>query len=206
MKKILHVISTPRGDESRTLKVSKHFLAELKKKYPKTEVDTLDLFKEKLPDLTAKSVNGKYVLLGGKDMPEDLRASWNEIIRHIERFLAADLIVISAPMWNFANPYKLKQYIDIVVQPKYMFKYTASGVEGLVKGKKMVIITSRGGDYSGGSPYDLQEPYLRLVFGFIGITDISFISAQPMDAMGPEVAVRKIEDAKRAAAELAAKI
>lgn len=105
-------------------------------------------------------------------------------------------------MWNFGIPYSLKHYIDIILQPKYLFKYTDKGPEGLVKNKKAVIISSRGGDYSAESPfhaYDLQEPYLRIVFGFIGINDITFINAQPMDAFGPEVQNKKIEEAKNTA-------
>ena len=101
-------------------------------------------------------------------------------------------------MWNFNIPYRLKQYIDIILQPNYLFKYTASGPEGLVKNKKMFVITSRGGDYSTDSfrKYDLQEPYIRTVFSFAGITDITFINTQPMDAMGLEIRNQKIEEAK----------
>lgn len=75
-----------------------------------------------------------------------------------------------------------------------------------MKNKKMVIITSRGGDYGPGSPfhpYDNQEPYLRTVFGFVGITDIKFINAQPMDALGPQVQKNKIEEAKMIAKNIA---
>ncbi len=88
-------------------------------------------------------------------------------------------------MWNFTIPYVLKYYIDCIVQPGYVFRYDEMGRPvPMVHGKKMVCVTSRGGDYSPGSPfhpYDFQEPYLRAIFGFIGITDVDFINAQPMD-------------------------
>lgn len=206
MKKILHIISAPRGDASRTLKVSGYFLERLKNKYPRCITDTLDLFKETIPPLTLKMVNGKYVLLSGSDLSGDLKEAWRGIESHITRFLSADAYLISAPMWNFGIPYVLKHYIDIIVQPKYLFRYTDKGPEGLAKNKKMVIITSRGGDYSASSPYytyDYQEPYLRAIFGLVGITDISFINAQPMDAMGPDVAEEKIREAKNLAAKMA---
>lgn len=208
MKKLLHIIATPRTDASRTLKVSASFLKGLKNKYPTCAVDTLDLFKETIPPLTLKTVSGKYVLLSGKDLSGDLKEAWRDIERVITRFLSADAYLISTPMWNFSIPYVLKHYIDIIVQPKYLFRYTDKGAEGLAKNKKMAIITSRGGDYSASSPfhaYDYQEPYLRAVFNLVGIADIVFINAQPMDALGQDVAEEKIRQAQGLAAEAAGK-
>jgi len=207
--KLLHIIASPRGKESRTLKVSASFLKELNKKHPEYKVEELNLFKEKLPKLTTRQIDGKYVLLGGKDLPVELKSSWKKIIRYINEFLSADSYLISTPMWNFSIPYILKQYIDIIVQPKYFFKYTGKGVEGLVKNKKMIVITSRGGDYSFSSTmhaYDLQEIYLRTIFGFVGINEISFINAQPMDAQGSKVQEDKILQTQHQARELAQSI
>ncbi len=205
MKQLLHIIATPRGEESSTLKVSKVFLDNFKKAHPDCQIDELNLYSANLPALTAAMVSGKYVLLGGKDLAKDLKKAWKPIEDHIKRFLSADGYLISAPMWNFNIPYLLKQYIDIIIQPKYLFQYTAGGVEGLVKNRKMVIITSRGGDYSEASPFhkfDYQEPYLRAIFGFVGITDITFVNAQPMN-MGPELEAKGLEKAKAEAVKLA---
>lgn len=206
MKKLLHIIATPRGDDSRTLKVSQAFLEALSKKNPDCKIDELNVATDSLPSLTLKMIYGKYVLLGGKEFTEKLKEAWNPIERHIERFLLADGYLISTPMWNFSIPYPLKQYIDLIVQPKYLFRYTEKGVEGLAKNRKMVVITSRGGDYSPGTPsfaYDFQEPYLRAIFGLVGITDITFINTQPMDAMGEIVQKEKIEAAKELAKKIA---
>ena len=208
MKKLLHIISTPRGDASRTLKISGTFLKEVKNKYPACVIDTLDLFNETIPPITLKTVNGKYALLSGKDLSGDLKDAWRDIERLITRFLSADAYLISTPMWNFSIPYVLKHYIDVIVQPKYLFRYTDKGAEGLAKNKKMVIITSRGGDYSAASPlhaYDYQEPYLRAIFNLAGITDIVFINAEPMDALGPVVAEEAIKQAQNLAVEIAGK-
>jgi FMN-dependent NADH-azoreductase len=105
-------------------------------------------------------------------------------------------------MWNFSVPYLLKHYIDVIVQPRHLFQYREDGsVEGLVKDKKMVVITSRGGTYGGKNKgLDHQEPYLRTVFNFIGIENIQFINAEPMD-MGAEVREQKITEAKHIAKE-----
>ena len=210
MKKLLHIIATPRdASESRTLKVTKAFFGSFKESHPDWVIEEFDLFKEKLPELTVKRVDGKYVLLGGKDLTGEFEKAWKEIIAHIERFLSADRYLITTPMWNFSIPYVLKHYIDIIIQPKYLFRYTDKGVEGLAKGKKMVVITSRGGDYGPESvarPYDAQEPYLRSIFGFVGISDITFINAQPMDALGPQVQEEKIKEAQVLAETAAQKL
>lgn len=205
MKKLLHIIATPRGDDSRTLQISGVFLDTFKQNHSDWVVEELDLTKENLPPLTLKRVDGKYVLLGGRELYGDLKEAWEEIIAHIKRFLSADAYLLSTPMWNFSIPYFLKQYIDIIVQPKYLFRYTDAGVEGLAKGRKMLVITSRGGDYSPGSPtrnMDFQEPYLRAVFGFVGLTDIDFITAQPMD-MGVDLQKTMIKEAQSKAAKAA---
>ena len=207
MKKLLHVVAAPRGEESRTLKVSASFLSAFTKSHADWKIDTLNLFDEKLPELTVKSISGKYALLSGKDLTGDLKDSWKEIIKEIERFTSADAYLVSAPMWNFSIPYRLKHYIDIIFQPKYLFQYTAKGPEGLLKNRKMIVITSRGGDYRSESArgVDFQEPYLRTIFGFVGIKDITFINAQPMD-MGPERQAEELEKAKKKAIETAAKL
>jgi FMN-dependent NADH-azoreductase len=206
MKKLLHIVAAPRGEDSRTLKVTSVFLEGFSEKYPDCEIDALNLFTEPLPPLTLAVIGGKYVLLGGGDLSGELKDAWRDVERCIERFLAADGYLISTPMWNFSVPFVLKHYIDVIMQPKYLFRYTEAGPEGLVKGKKMVVVTSRGGDYGPDSPvraYDHQEPYLRTIFGLAGITDITFVNAQPMDAMGPEVAQERLEAAKEKARQTA---
>jgi len=207
MKKLLHIIATPRGEESRTLQVSGAFLKAFRVKHPAWVIEELDLFKEALSPLTVERVDGKYVLLSGKDLSGNFKKAWEDIVREIERFLAADGYLISTPMWNFSIPYVLKHYLDIIVQPKYLFRYTASGVEGLVKGRKMVIVTSRGGDYSTApaNALDCQEPYLKTIFNFVGITGITFVNSQPMDALGPQVRDQRIEAASAIAMEAAGK-
>lgn len=207
MKKLLHIIATPRGEDSNTLKVSRAFLESFSKKHTDWQIDELNVAREPLVPLTVKIVYGKYVLLSGRELSAELKDAWKNVLRHIERFLSADAYLISSAMWNFSIPYPLKQYIDIIVQPKYLFRYSDKGVEGLVKNRKMAVITSRGGDYGPDSPfhaYDFQEPYLRAIFGFVGITEITFINAQPMD-MGAEVQNKKIEEAKILAKKVAEK-
>lgn len=203
MKRLLHIIATPRGDDSRTLTVSDVFLEKFRESHPDWLIDELNLSVESLPSLSLKSVSGKYVLLQGKNLFGSLKESWEEILQHIERFKTADFFLLSTPMWNFSIPYMLKQYIDLIVQPKYLFFYREDGVaEGLVKDKRIVIITSRGGQYEGaGKKFDYQEPYLKTLFEFIGFTDIRFIEADGMD-VGEKIREQNLIKAQKLAQEM----
>jgi FMN-dependent NADH-azoreductase len=144
----------------------------------------------------------------GQELDHHQKSSWNTIEANIERFLDTDVYLVTTPMWNFGIPYALKYYIDAIVQPGYLFRYDEFGApEGLVKGKKMVVVTSRGGDYSSNSPlftFDFVEPYLRTIFNFVGITDIRFINAQPMDislAARRAAFIKAIDEAQAIAAD-----
>lgn len=205
MKKLFHIIATPRGPESRTLRVSRAFLETFAATHPGWVVDELNVFTEELPELTVKRLDGKYMLLAGKDLFGAARDAWEDIIAHIDRFKSADAYLLSTPMWNFNIPYRLKQYIDLIVQPRYLFRYTEDGVEGLVKDKKMVVAASRGGEYATGEgrAMDFQEPYLRTIFGYVGITDMTFVVAEPMDAGGEVLRAERLDAARRLAAQTA---
>ncbi len=188
--KLLHIIATPRIKDSRTLRISKEFLKVLKEKNPKLEIDELDLFKAELPEVYVDAVDAKYALLGGTELSEPAKSSWVEIARYANEFLSYDRYLISTPMWNFTVPYRLKQYIDVIMQPGLLFKFTEQGAQGLALHKKMYCISSRGSDYSVGSQmqtFDFLSPYIKSIFGMAGIYDIEFIDAQPLD-YNPELA------------------
>lgn len=183
--KLLHIVSTPRERDSNTLRISSVFVESMKAKYPALTVDVIDLFVRDLPAVAGENIETKYSLMVGQPIGKHHQESWRQIETLIQHFLAADVYLISTPMWNFGIPYALKYYIDAIVQPGYMFEYNEQGQPSpLVLGKTMVCVTSRGGDYSENSPlhqFDFVEPYLRTVFGFVGIYDMHFINAQPMD-------------------------
>jgi FMN-dependent NADH-azoreductase len=182
---LLHIVATPRDHKSNTLRVADAFLGGLQTRYGNVNVDVVDLFHRDLPEVAGDNIETKYTLMVGQPIDKQHQESWNQIELEIKRFLKADLYVLTTPMWNLSIPYALKYYIDAIIQPGYLFRYDELGQAiGLVQGKPMVCITSRGGDYSEASPfhaYDFQEPYLRAIFGFVGITDLHFINAQPMD-------------------------
>lgn len=181
---LLHIIATPRGLASNTARVSTALLEALMEKYDDLTVRTLDLFNADLPSVAGKNIESKYMLMTGQALDDTSKSSWQQIEKNIEQFLDADVYLLTVPMWNFGIPYALKYYIDAIVQPGYLFRYNELGQpEGLVKGKKMLCVTSRGGDYSNGymQSFDFVENYLRTIFGFVGITDIHFFNVQPMD-------------------------
>ena len=181
--RLLHVVCTPRGLASNTGRVSNVLLEDLQERDDDLCVTTLDLFKADLPAVAGRNIESKYMLMTGQALDDVAQASWRQIERTIEQFLDHDMYVLTVPMWNFGIPYALKYYIDAIVQPGYLFKYTPEGtVKPLVHGRKMICITSRGSDYTGPmAAYDYVENYIRTIFGFVGISDIRFFNVQPMD-------------------------
>lgn len=120
----------------------------------------------------------------------------------IDELQAHDIVVIAAPMYNFNIPTQLKNYFDLVARAGVTFRYTEAGPEGLVKGKRAVILSSRGGIHKD-TPSDLLTPYVKLFLGFIGITDVNFVFAEGI-AYGPEVATKATDEAKSAIKQIVA--
>ena len=204
--KVLHVIATPNGERSTSMSVSNEFLGSLQGKHADLTIETINLFETQLPPAGGALMAAKWAPITGQEVTDEQKAEFKPIVDIVNQFLAADLVVITSPMWNFGVPYVLKHYIDTIVQPGHTFKYTESGPVGIVpEGKKAVIIASRGGDYSAGGPYeqaDFQAPYLRAILGFLGVTDVNFVIAQPLD-MGPEPREAALAKAKEEVNSLA---
>jgi FMN-dependent NADH-azoreductase len=176
-KRLLRIDSSARaGSVSRVL--TSNFVEAWERENPGGEVMNRDLATTPLPLITDEWIQA--VLAGSSILTvEQQRAiSASDIL--IGELMAADLIIIGAPMHNFTISWPLKAWIDHIVRLGKTVVYDAKGPKGLLTGKKVVIITSRGGSYLPGTPgtqRDFQEPYLRLVLGFIGLTDVTFIHA-----------------------------
>lgn len=119
----------------------------------------------------------------------------------IAELFAADTIVIGAPMYNFSIPTQLKAWFDRVLKAGTTFKYTETGPMGLAGGRRVIIASSRGGQYGDNSPMDFQEPYLKALLGFIGLTDVTVVRSEG-SAMGDEARKAGIEQALAAVARL----
>jgi FMN-dependent NADH-azoreductase len=185
---LLHIVATPRQDQSTTLTVAQAYLDELARRVPDLRVETVDLFRTDLPAVAGSNIETKYHLMHGVPLDDEARRSWSQIEELVATFKLADLYLVTSPMWNLGIPYVLKYYIDCLVQPGYLFRYDEKGSPvPMIHGRSMVCVTSRGGSYEQGSPMaalDFQEPYLRAIFGFVGITDVEFVNAQPVDVPG----------------------
>ena len=209
MGKILYIEASPRIGRSHSVAVADAFVEAYRGRNPKDDIVALDLFKKELPAFDGLAVQAKYNILHGKEHSKEEEKAWRAVESVIGEFNSADKYVFAIPMWNFGIPYRLKQYVDILVQPGYTFSYTPEeGYKGLVTGKPALVIYARGGKYSPGTPseaYDFQKRYMETALGFMGFADIRTIIVEPTLQGGPEIAKSKraaaIEEAKSIAAD-----
>ncbi len=194
MSTVLAIQASPRGERSHSAAVAQAFLDAYREAHPDDAIDVLNVFAADLPAFDGLAVQAKYTILHGQEHTQEELDAWRAVEAQIERFKAADKYVLSVPMWNFGIPYRLKQYVDLLVQPSYTFSYDpASGYTGLVTGKPVFIAYARGGEYEGseGEALDFQKKYLETILGFMGLTDIRSVVVQPTLMGGPEVAAQR---------------
>ena len=133
MAKILYIQASPRKERSKSNQVAAAFLEHYRQKHPKDTIQKLNVFEEQLPSFDGLTVQAKYTIMHGQSHSAEERKAWDAVEKVISQFTNADKYVFSLPMWNFGIPYRLKQYIDILVQPGYTFTVGPKGYEGLVK-------------------------------------------------------------------------
>ena len=202
--KVLRVLANPKTVEnSASLKIEQAFTAALKAKHPEAQVVTLDVYKDEIPLLDAKLLPAFFGAPPADAETERKRTRQKAIL---DQFLAADLVVIATPMWNFNAPPMLKAFIDTILVAGKTFKYTATGPVGLATGKKAVLCIASGGVYEGAmAAYDTLTPMLKTQLGFIGVTDVTVLNAPGQGGGGEKAAASTaaaIEKAKAAAAKL----
>jgi len=206
MAKLLYIQASPLAEFSYSVAVCSAFLETYRKANPRDNVKTLDLWEADLPEFGAMAARGKYAILHGRAHTEEERAAWAAVEAVIEQFKAADKYALAVPMWNFGIPYRLKHYIDIIVQPTYTFAYDpGAGYRGLVTGRPAFIAYARGGQYEGTDmkAFDHQKTYLEMILAFMGFQDIRSVIVEPTLNDGPEVAARKRDAAVAEARRIA---
>lgn len=206
MASVLYIKASPRTERSHSIAVADQFVAQYRKAAPGDNILTLDIFSELLPVFDGLAVEAKYLIMQGKDRTPQHINAWKPVEDLIAQFKSADKYLLAVPMWNFSIPYRLKQYIDLIVQPGYTFTFDPeSGYQGLVKDKPMCIVYARGGEYSApeAQNFDLQKKFLELIFSFIGFENIKSIIVEPTLHGGPDVARQKKDQAIEQAKELA---
>ncbi|PZP83338.1 MAG: FMN-dependent NADH-azoreductase [Ectopseudomonas oleovorans] len=199
MSRILVIESSARQQASVSRELTQQFIANWQAAHPADQVQVRDLAAEPVPHLDA-------TLLGGWMTPSEQqndaeKAALARSNQLTDELLAADVLVLAAPMYNFAIPSTLKAWLDHVLRAGVTFKYTETGPQGLLTGKRAFVLTARGGIYAG-SALDHQEPYLRQVLAFIGIHDVQFIHAEGLN-LGAEFSEKGLAQAKAKLAEVA---
>jgi len=194
MATLLIVNSSPRSN-SVSRRLTRHLAGEWKQNNPGGRVIERDLVAEPLPFVSEAWIQAAYTPADQRTEEQQRVLALSDAL--IGELMAADLIVLGAPMHNFSIPAALKVWIDLIVRAGKTFRYGDSGPVGLVpSGKKVLAIVSRGGSYGEGSPADFQVPYLRHILGFIGLKDVTVVDAD-RQSLGGDVAQQSIENAMR---------
>ena len=192
---ILVISSSATGDASVSGRLAGRFVDSVRETNPAARIVLRDVGADPLPHLTSETV---AAIKGEPVTPAELaaRALSDSLIGELQQ---ADLIVIASPMYNFGMSSTLKAWFDHVLRAGVTFRYGENGPEGLLKGRRVVVIESRGGFYSEGpmAAMDGQEPHIRTMLGFVGLDDVTYIRAEKL-AFGPDVAGAVIEEAAEA--------
>ena len=181
--KLLHLDSSILGQHSASRELGAGVVAKWRRDVRGLEVTRRDLTANPLPHLSGGS-------LAQADAIEAATAA-----AVMDEFLAADVIVIGAPMYNFGIPSQLKAWIDRIAVAGKTFRYTADGPQGLAGGKRVIVAATYGGQHPADSGRNFVEPYLRQVFAFLGITDVEFVSAEGLN-ISPELRMQALEAAQ----------
>jgi FMN-dependent NADH-azoreductase len=196
--KLLEIQSSPRGESSDSIILTKSFIEACKSYDSSIVVDTLNVWHESLPEFDYAAIGAKYKAMKHETMTEAESSVWERIQLLIQRFQNADRIVIGTPMWNFGLPYKLKQLIDLVAQRNYLFTYDGKQYGPLLNIEKAVAVYTRGSRYLEGTPippsFDHQASYLDFWLRLIGVRDLRSVivdNAWNRDRQESEVSLAK---------------
>jgi FMN-dependent NADH-azoreductase len=201
--KLLHVDASVLGPNSVSRQVTAAIVERLRAATPGLDVVRRDLAAQPLAHLTGEHLAAANGAPGASALVQDEVTAGQAAL---DEFLAADIVVIGAPMYNFTIPTQLKAWIDRILIAGKTFRYGPNGAEGLAGGKRVIVAISRGGFYGADSPTaaaEHLETYLRTVFGFIGVTDLEIIAAEGIN-VGPEQREKSIAAALQAAVGLRA--
>jgi len=202
--KLLHIDSSILSANSVSRQLTKDTVAQWVNTHPGTTVEYLDLAVDTPSHLSADSL-GFRAPAGAEQT--DVQKRENAISEAlVTQFLAADVIVVGAPLYNFSIPSQLKAWVDRIAQAGRTFTYTETGPKGLAGGKTVIVASTRGGVYSTndwGRAAEHQESYLQTVFGFLGITDVRFVRAEGV-AMGEAKKAEALNEAANSIVKLAA--
>ncbi|WEK07247.1 MAG: FMN-dependent NADH-azoreductase [Candidatus Pseudomonas colombiensis] len=191
--KLLHIDSSILGDNSASRRLSHSVVEAWKAAEPEAVVTYRDLASDAISHFSAATLVAAGTAADLRNAAQQHEADLSAST--LAEFLAADAVVIAAPMYNFTIPTQLKAWIDRIAVAGQTFRYTEAGPEGLCGNKKVVVVSTAGGLHAGQASGVAHEDYLKLLFGFLGITDIEFVRAQGL-AYGEEVRNKAMNDAQ----------
>ena len=192
MKKVLHIISSPRGEASFSIKLGNAVVEKLLARFPGSTVKSINLVDRQVPHLEQTHLASFYTPADQRNADSLAAVKYSD--EAIQDIIDADILVIGAPLYNFGVHSSLKAWIDQIIRAGITFSHSEKGAEGLIKGKKVYIAMSSGGIYSEGpwQSYDFVVPYLKHVLGFIGLTDITVFRVEGTNIPGTkETALEK---------------
>lgn len=198
---LLHIDSSILGEHSVSRQLSQEVVASIRLAEPTVNVVYRDVASEAMIALNGALLAAKSVPVEQRNAEQAHQVGMADAV--LAEFLAADVLVIAAPMYNFSIPSQLKAWIDLITVAGVTFKYGANGPEGMVGGKRVVIVATAGGQHAGTPTGIAHIEYLRILLGFLGISDIRIIAAEGL-AMGPEVRDPALAAARQAMSQLAA--
>ena len=177
---VLHIQSSPRGDKSNSIALTRAFIAASKKLFPEIEEDVLNVWDANLPEFDGASIQAKYKAIKQQPMTDAESRTWNRIVELIGRFQRANRIVLGLPMWNFSIPYKLKQLIDLTAQRNYPFTYDGKEYGPSLNIPKALVVYTRGSTYRDGTAiparFDHQAPYIDFWLRMIGVHEVRSVT------------------------------
>lgn len=179
---ILQINSSVRADASHSSRLANEVVRGLLANNPDARLNLRDLGRTPQPMLDESALLALFTPAEQRNAVQAARVALDDAL--IAEIQAADTLVLAAPMYNFAIPVQLKNWIDAISRAQVTFRYTANGPEGLLSGKKAYVVLTRGGVHRN-MPSDTQTPYLQTFLGFLGITDVAFVYAEGL-AMGPD--------------------
>jgi len=188
---ILQVNSSARVDASHSSRLANVMVERLRAADAGAKLTVRDLGRTPHPVLDETALGALFTPAEQRSAEQNARVALDDAL--ITEIQAADVVVLGVPMYNFGVPAQLKNWIDAIARVQVTFRYTANGPEGLLKGKKVYVVLTRGGLYRN-TPSDTQVPYLKTVFTFLGLTDVQFVYAEGL-AMGPESEQKAIASA-----------
>lgn len=173
--KLLYIQASPRTMRSHSKAIADAFVEAWGRFNTGSKVDVHNIWDMNLPEFDGLAVEARFLVGAGKEASDAHRAAWGKVAKFAEDFIGYDRFVISSPMWNYLMPYKLKHYLDLVIQPGITFMVKDEAYKAAVAQKKTALFLARNGTYPAGSPMDFQKPYLEQCLKMMDLTNNHYI-------------------------------